>query len=260
MTELQGRTALVTGGSKGIGLASGVALASQGAKVALTSRDQGQLDAAADQVRAAGGEVATIAADLSTAAGAQAVVDGANAALGQVDILVNAAGASPPGTIDVLTDEQWDIAIDLKFRGYIRMTRAFLPGMVERGFGRIINVAGNAGKQPGAWLITSGTINAAIMAMTRAVGNSVVAKGVTVNAVCPGPTDTDRWTGMQKVFAESFDVSPDEAHAKIVSGIPAGRVATPEEVAYAVAFFASERAGHITGDALMIDGGQVGSI
>jgi NAD(P)-dependent dehydrogenase (short-subunit alcohol dehydrogenase family) len=258
MAELQNRTALVTGGSKGIGRAAGQALAQRGATVALCARDRGRLDTAAQELRdETGSDVRSVAADLATADGVAQAVQEANEQLGRVDILVNVAGAAPPGTVEQLTDEQWDVAIELKLRGYIRLMRAFLPGMKERGFGRIVNIAGNAGKQPDSWLLSSGTVNAAVMALTRAVGNGVAASGVTVNAVCPGPTETTRWAGLQKGYATLFGVSEDEAREQILGGIPAGRIATAEEVAFAVAFFASEQAGHITGESLMVDGGQV---
>lgn len=258
MSGSASHTALITGGSKGIGKATGHALAKAGVTVGLSARDPEALEAAAQEIRdATGGRVEIIPADLSTAEGVAEAVRVANEKLDHVDILVNVAGAAPPGTVEELTDEQWDVAIDLKFRGYVRLMRALLPGMKERGFGRVINVAGNAGKQPGGWLVSSGTVNAAIMALTRAVGSSIAASGVTVNAVCPGPTATDRWDGMQKVYAETFNKTPEQAAEELVSGIPAGRVATSEEIAHSIAFFASEEARHITGESLMVDGGQV---
>jgi NAD(P)-dependent dehydrogenase (short-subunit alcohol dehydrogenase family) len=261
MQDLSGRTALVTGASKGIGLEIGRALATAGAKVLLCARDAANLEAAAAALRTeTGGDVVAVPGDLSTAEGVNAVVGAVEAAAGGLDILVNNAGAAPPGTIDVLTDEQWDMAINLKFRGYVRLIRAFLPGMVERGFGRIVNVAGNAGKQPDGWIITSGTMNAAIMAMTKAVGTSVADTGVTCNAVCPGPTETDRWTGMQKAFSSLHGVEESAAQQQILAGIPAGRIATVQDVAYAVQFFAMPQAGHITGESLMVDGGQVKAV
>lgn len=261
MNELAGRTALVTGASKGIGLEVGRVLATAGAKVMLCARDAAVLEAAAAGLREeTGGDVVAVPGDLSTAEGVNAVAAAVEAAAGGVDILVNNAGAAPPGTIDVLTDEQWDVAINLKFRGYIRLIRAFLPGMVSRGFGRIVNVAGNAGKQPDGWIISSGTVNAAVMALTKAVGTSVAASGVTCNAVCPGPTATDRWTGMQKAYSSLHGVEESSAEQAILANIPAGRVATVQDVAYAVRFFALPQAGHITGESLMVDGGHVAAV
>lgn len=261
MMELKGRTALVTGGSKGIGLACGHALAGMGARVALCARDADALEAAAAKVReATGAEVVVVPADLSTAEGAERAVELATELLGQIDVLVNNAGAAPPGTIDKLTDEQWDVAIELKLRGYIRLIRGALPGMVERGFGRIINIAGTAGKQPDGWLITAGTVNAAVMALTKAVATSTASTGVTVNAVCPGPTETDRWAGMQNAHAGMFGGDVDSSRSQILSAIPSGRPSTPQEVAYAAAFFAGEAATNITGQSLMVDGGLVKSV
>jgi NAD(P)-dependent dehydrogenase (short-subunit alcohol dehydrogenase family) len=255
------RTALVTGGSKGIGLAVAHRLAASGHHVALCARDESALtEAAAAVSRSAGRSVDTVSADLSTAEGAEQAMSKARDVLGAVDILVNVAGAAPPGMIDVLTDEQWDTAIDLKLRGYIRLIRGMLPDMVDRGFGRIVNIAGNAGKQPDGWLVTSGVVNAAVIALTKAVGTTVAASGVTVNAVCPGPTETARWAGMQRAYAAMNQVTETQAEAQILAAIPAGRVATTKEIAHAVAFFVSEDAGHITGEALMVDGGHVKGI
>jgi len=254
----QPMTALVTGGSRGIGLAVAKRLASGGTRVALCARDEDNLIRAAEDVSGSTGQkVEIVAADLSSAAGTDAAVQEAGQKLGQVDVLVNVAGSAPAGTIDRLTDEQWDVALDLKLRGYIRLMRAVLPAMIERRFGRIVNIAGNAGKQPEGWLVTSGVVNAAVLALTKAVATSIAETGVTVNAVCPGPTETTRWAGMQKAYAELNGVSEDEARDRILAHIPAGRIATPEEVAYGVAFFAAREAGHITGEALMIDGGHV---
>lgn len=248
---------MVTGGSKGIGLGVGRRLAGSGYEVVLCSRGEAALTQVVSQINSAGpGSAVGVVADLGTAAGVQVAVTRSLEILGHVDVLVNVAGAAPPGTILDLTDEQWSLALDLKLMGYVRLTRALLPGMLGRRHGRIVNIAGNAGKQPDGWLLSSGVVNAAVLAMTKAVGNAVAADGVTVNAVCPGPVDTDRWTGMVNAFAQRNGLDGAEAEQRLVSGIPSGRISTVEDVVHAVSYLVSEGAGHVTGQALLVDGGQ----
>lgn len=254
---LAGRTALVSGASNGIGKATALRLAADGARVVLVARTAEPLDAVATEIGAAGGSAVAVPGDLATAAGtAQAVADVARLA-GPVDILVNVAGAAPGGTILEVDDAGWATAIDLKLLGYIRLTRALLPGMIERGWGRIVNVAGNAGRQPDGWLVTAGVVNAAVIALTRAVAGDVARHGVTVNCICPGPTDTRRWSGLRATYAKRNGLDEETATRDLLGLIPAGKIATAEEIAAAIGFFASPDAGHIVGQALVVDGGQV---
>lgn len=254
---LAGRTALVTGASNGIGRATALRLAADGARIVLVARTEEPLATVAAEIAAAGGEGVPVPGDLSTAAGADATLADVARRAGPVDILVNVAGAAPGGTILEVDDTAWATAIDLKLLGYIRLSRGLLPGMIERGWGRVVNVAGNAGRQPDGWLVTAGVVNAAVIALTRAVAGDVARHGVTVNCVCPGPTDTRRWAGLRATYAKRNGLDDDTASRDLLGLIPDGRVATAEEVAAAVAFFASPEAGHIVGQALVVDGGQV---
>ncbi len=256
--ELEGRRAFVSGGSRGIGFAAAAKLAGAGAEVVICARDAGNLEKAAEEIaESTGGVVHSVPGDLSTSAGVDEVIAATLSVLGGVDVLVNVAGVSRPGRIHELTDEHWRMAIDVKLMGYIRTMRAFLPGMVERRFGRVINVAGTSGKQPDYWVLAAGTVNAAVIALSKGVSLEVAAKNVTVNVVCPGPTATSRWRGMQVAYARVAGVSEEQAAEHVLAGIPSGRIATPDDVAQAVIFFASPSAAHVTGTTLMIDGGQV---
>jgi NAD(P)-dependent dehydrogenase (short-subunit alcohol dehydrogenase family) len=258
MGSLDGNTAFISGGSKGIGRAIGERFAAQGARIALCARNPEVLRAAAQEIReSTGGEVHEVPSDLSTAEGVARAVELAEESLGKIDILVNNAGTSPRGPIEALTDEDWAQALNLKVLGYIRMVKALLPKMVERGHGRIINIAGTTGTQPEGILVAHGVSNAAVISMGKSVAVHVAASGVTVNTICPGRTETERWPGLQRAFAEANGLDMDEALDFMLKDIPAGRVGTPEEMAFVAEFFASPEAGYVTGEVLNVAGGQV---
>jgi NAD(P)-dependent dehydrogenase (short-subunit alcohol dehydrogenase family) len=251
-------TALVTGASSGIGRATALRLAQDGLKVILVARTLEMLSAVVDEIGATtGSQALAVPADLSTAAGVDAGLRDIAAATDHVDILINVAGSAPGGSITDVSDEAWASAIDLKLLGDIRLIRALLPGMTSRGYGRIVNVAGNAGRQPEGWLVTGGVINAAVIALTRAVAGDAAAHGVTVNCVCPGPTDTRRWPGLQAAYARVQGVDAHTAEQDLLRLIPDGRVASPNEIAGVIAFLVSPDAAHIVGQSIVVDGGQV---
>lgn len=258
---LQDKAAVITGASKGIGLASASALVREGCHVAIAARDEAGLAQAKEDLSANGsGRVVTMATDLSDAQNMARFVDTAADELGAIDILVNAAGSAPPGDVEALTEADWDLALELKLKGFIRATRAAIPHLKQRGGGRIINIAGTAGKQPDSWLLSSGTVNAALLSFTRAVSSQVAGDGITVNAVSPGPTGTQRWAGLKGLYASLHGLDAEQAEASILESIPMGRIATPEEVADLVAFLASDRAQYITGVSIEIDGGATRGI
>lgn len=258
MITLEGRTALVTGGSSGIGRATGMALAGAGADVLLVARDLTKLQATAAEIGSATGRtVHVVSADLTSASGVESGIGEALAMAGQIDLLVNVAGSAPGGSITALPDAAWSTAIDLKLLGFIRTTRLLLPGMMERGFGRIVNIAGNAGRQPEGWLVTSGVINAAVIALTKAVSAEAVRHGVNVNCICPGPTDTGRWPGLQKAYAALRSVDLAVAETELLSLIPDGRITRPDEIANLVVYLVGPNSAHIVGQSIVVDGGQV---
>ncbi len=249
--HLAGKHALITGGSKGIGRAAAMTLAEEGCHLTLVARDAATLDATAAAIRARFQvNVRGIAADLSSDAAVRTVADQA----GDCDILVNNAGAIPPGEITAVADETWRRAWDLKVFGFISFCRAVYPRMAARKSGVIVNVVGAAGEQFPPNYIAGATGNAALMALTRALGKQAPRDGLRVVGINPGPVATERLVMLQKARAkEQFG---DEARwSELFAPMPFGRAATPEEIGNAVAFLASDRSGYTSGTVLTINAG-----
>ena len=254
---LKDRVVLITGGSQGIGRASALALAKEGAKVAICARGAQLLEqVAADIAQETGSTVLPIAADMNTEEDAQRFVKTAADHFGRVDALVNCAGSSPGGSVLNLTEADWAQSLNLKFMGYVRTVKAVIPHLKARGWGRIINVIGNDGTKPIYFEITPGAANAAGINFTLAIAEELGPFGITVNAINPGPVDTDRWWGLVRTIAKGRGITEDEAQARAVKSIPLGRICTPEEVADMVVFLASERASFVTGALIPMDGAQ----
>ena len=253
---LKGKAVLVTGGSKGIGLACAALFVAEGARVAICSRTQANLDAAAAKVPGLVG----IAADLRDEAQALGAVDAAEAALGPLDILVNSAGAAARTVPDELTPARWRAAFDAKFFSYVNVMDPVVKRMGARGRGVIVNIIGNGGKVASPTHIAGGSANAALMLATAGLANAYARKGVRVVGINPGTTATDRVRqGLEAEAAlQKTDVAAAEAAA--VSRIPLGRFADPQEIARAVAFLASDAASYITGVNITMDGGTVPTI
>jgi hypothetical protein len=249
--NLRGRRALVTGSSKGIGLAIARSLAAEGCDVQLVARTQSDLDKAAAQIRADYG-VAAIghAADLSDSAGVKAVA----AACGDVDILVNSAGAIPRGTLLEIDEERWRKAWDLKLFGAINLTREIYGPMCKRGRGVIVNIAGLAGERPDAYYIAGSTANVALIMFSRSLGGDSIRHGVRVIAVNPGPVETEKHIAdTRRLAKEKF--GDENRWREVMAGLPMKRAATTDEVSAMVAFLCSDYASYISGSSVLIDGG-----
>lgn len=254
---LHGRVALVTGGSKGIGKASALALAREGADVAICARGKELLEAVAGELsEQTGRTVLPIVADLTREEDAQNFVHAAARHFGRLDILVNCAGSSPGGSLLHLSERDWMQSLNLKFMGYVRTIKAAVPLMKERRWGRIINVIGNDGIKPIYFEITPGAANAAGINFTLAIAEELAPYGILVNAINPGPVDTERWWGLVRTMAREKGVSEAEASARALRSIPLGRLCTAAEVADMVVFLASERASFVTGALISMDGAQ----
>jgi 3-oxoacyl-[acyl-carrier protein] reductase len=253
---LAGKTALVTGGSRGIGRAVAQTLAAEGVRVGICSRDAGALKRAASDIeRAAGGHVEVLAGDLSRREEVSRVAAEALSRLGRLDILVNNAGAIKGGDFLTTPDEQWLDGWSLKLLGYIRMAREVLPHMQRQGGGRIVNVVGAAARNPAVTYMMGGTANAALINFTKALADLGARSKVLVTAVSPGPVKTERWDGLVAQQAKAAGQSVDDYVRERSTELPLGRIARPEEVADVVCFLASERASFLTGITITVDGG-----
>jgi NAD(P)-dependent dehydrogenase (short-subunit alcohol dehydrogenase family) len=248
---LAGKHALITGGSKGIGRATAMVLAEEGCDVTLVARERIALEDAAEAIRKRHQvKVHVIPADLSSDATVHKVADSA----GAVDILVNNAGAIPPGDLMSISDERLRQAWDLKVFGFISFCRAVYPKMAARKAGVIVNVVGSAGEKFPSGYIAGAAGNAALMAFTRALGKQAPGDGLRVVGINPGPVSTDRLVMLQKDRAAKT-LGDEGRWQELLSEMPFGRAATPEEIGHAVAFLASPRSGYTNGTILTIDGG-----
>ena len=254
---LEGKIALVTGGSRGIGKGIARGLAREGCDVSICSRDEEVLAAAAAEIAAeTGRDIAPFKADLMKTADADAMVAATMDRFGRIDILVNNAGAAPGGVLEYLTDEHWEQAIGLKFMGYVRVTRAVMPHMQAAGRGRVVNLIGNDGVKHSYWEIAPGAANAAGQNFTIALAAQYAKDNITFVAVNPGPVRTERWDGLVAAMARDMEIPYEEADTLAPRSIPLGRIAEVEEVADIVTFLASDRAHFINGTMIEIDGGQ----
>lgn len=255
--ELTGKTALVTGGSEGIGKAIAWGLAKEGVDVAICSRRLDKLEAAAKEIAGATGrKVIPIAADLTKDADAKAFVTKGHEALGRIDILVNNAGSAPGGVLEHLSEDDWAQALQLKFMGYVRCMRYALPLMVKQGGGRVVNLIGNDGRKPSYWEIAPGAANAAGYNLTLSLAGQYGKHGISLVAVNPGPVRTERWSGLVNAMARDMKLSYEEADRLAPASIPMGRIAETKEVADLVVMLASPLMHYLNGTMIEIDGGQ----
>lgn len=254
--QIAGKRALVTGASEGIGLATAELLAQEGCHVALSARRADVLASECDRLSSRYGVTAVPApADLSSLAGCEQAMAAAVAGLGGLDILVNNAGASVFATFEDIPDERWVGDLELKLVGYARLTRLALPAFREAGGGRVVNVAGNAGKQPLPYHMPGGAANAGVLNLTKSVSLQVGREGIYVNAVCPGPVRTARYDKMLERLARDWGVTTAEAETRYLEELPLPFVPTSEEVAATIVFLASPRAAYVNGTSIIVDGG-----
>ncbi|MEN9888045.1 MAG: Gluconate 5-dehydrogenase [Pseudomonadota bacterium] len=254
--HLKDRHVLITGGSKGIGLACAQAFLAEGARVSLVSRDPAHLQAARAQLATQhpAERVHTVAADLCDAAAALAALDDAEAALGPVDVLVNSAGAAKRTPAPELTPQAWHDAMQAKYFSTLHMLDPCIRRMGARGRGSVVNVVGNGGKVASPIHLPGGAANAALMLASAGLAAAYGPKGVRVNAVNPGLTLTGRLQEGMAADARAQGIAVQEAMQRAVARIPLGRMAEPEEIARAVVFLASDAASYITGVSISMDG------
>jgi len=258
---LQNKTAIVTASSQGLGKASAMALAQEGATVVLCSRREQAISETADEIRqATGATIVPIVADVTKLDDIRRLVKETTQRFGTVHILVNNAGGPPTGTITSLTDEDWWRGHDLTLMSVVRLTREVLPMMIKQQWGRIITIVSVAAKQPINELLLSSAIRPGILGLTKVLANLHAKDQITVNTVCPGHILTKRQEELSISRAAKKNIPMEEYLQEVAHTIPAGRLGRPEELGSTVAFLASEQASYINGVNLLVDGGAAKGI
>jgi 3-oxoacyl-[acyl-carrier protein] reductase len=248
---LNDKVAIVTGGTQGIGRASALRLAAEGARVAVVARDPGRLERTLAELRAAGGEALAVQADVSRAGDCERVVREVLERFGRIDILVNNAGTSATGEFEAVNDAAWQADFDLKLFAAIRLARLAIPQMKRVGGGRIINITNIGAKQPRARSTPTTVTRAAGLALTKALSKEYAPDGILVNTICIGLVRA----GQHERRAAQRGVAVETLYAEMGKDIPLGRVGDAEEVANVVAFLASAAASYVTGTSINLDGG-----
>jgi 3-oxoacyl-[acyl-carrier protein] reductase len=257
---LQDRACIVTGASSGIGRATALSLAGEGAVVLLVGRREQPLAEVAEACRQAGGRAQTLALDVTAPDVGERAVEAAVSSFERIDVLVNSAGTSSVSPLDQLTDEDWQTQWELNVIGPMRLMRAAAPAMASRGWGRIVNVCSSSGKRPSSTNMAYSVTKAAELSLSRAFADLYAAKGVLVNAVAPGPVGTDLWMapgGLADQAAEAQGKTREQVLEATGGRIPLGRLGTDEEIAAVITFLCSDAASNVAGAAWSADGGSV---
>jgi NAD(P)-dependent dehydrogenase (short-subunit alcohol dehydrogenase family) len=255
---LRGRGAVVTGGGRGIGAAVARALAEAGARVLVAARSADQLEKTAEALREAGHEAWSAACDVTDETEVERLARSAAERLGVVDILVQSAGMAFSAPLHRMTLAEWETIFRVNVTATFLCTRAFLPGMVERGWGRVVHVASVAGLSGARYISAYAASKHAVVGFTRSVAAEVAPSGVTVNSVCPGYVDTTMTRESVARIAAKTGRSEAEALAAVLAANPQGRLIEPEEVARAVTWLCEEETRGVNGRAIVIDGGALG--
>lgn len=258
---LQGKAALVTGASAGMGFAVARGLSAEGARVAIVSRETQRISAAAERIRSAtGGDVVALTGDVSRIADVERVVSEAVERLGGLQVLVCNAGGPPAGDLPDLDDDAFARAVDLTFRSAVRLARAALPHLERAAWGRIVNITSITAREPHDGLLLSNCLRPAVHGFAKSLSKEVAPHGITVNCVCPGYTDTERLRELAEVTAARRHVTADDVRAGWKADIPRGKLGRPEEIAAAVLFLCSRDASFVNGVSLLVDGGESHSL
>ena len=247
---MSNRVAIVTGGAQGIGKGIAHTLGADGFQVAVADLNLAVAEETAKEIVAAGGTAIAVEIDVTQTSSVQAAVKAVEAELGPIEIVVNNAGWDDFMPFVKTTEEFWDKILDINFKGQLRVIQATVPGMMERGFGRVVNIASDAGRVGSSLEAVYSGAKGGVIAFTKALAREVAGKGVTANTVCPGPTDTP---ALRKFADNSGDA--EKVIAGMTRAVPLKRLGTPEDIGPAVSFLASDGAGFVTGQTLSVSGG-----
>jgi NAD(P)-dependent dehydrogenase (short-subunit alcohol dehydrogenase family) len=253
-TRLKGKTAIITGASRGIGRAIAARLAGEGAQVVLCARDQNSLEQAVKEIEHDGGRASALAGDLREMEAAKRAVDFAIETYGQIDIIVNNAGATKRGEFLQLTNEDWADGFALKFFGAMRLTREAWPHLKKQA-GSVLNISGVGGRMPGPQFTIGGSVNAALLSFTKAMADIGIRDGVQVNAINPGSIRTDRFRRMLETSAAQQGIDVETAERKLIESARTTRIGEPEDIAALVAFVVSSEGRFLQGALIDMDGG-----
>lgn len=256
--RLQGKIAVITAASKGLGKGIALRFAQEGAKLLIASRNEENIRTTAEEIRkTTGAEVIALAADVSKKTDVDNLIETVRASYGSLDILVNNAGGPPAGTFLDFADEAWEKAFELNLMSVVRVTRGLLPLMMEKRYGRIINITSAGVKQPIPNLILSNSIRAAVNGFSKTLSQEVAPYGILVNNLAPGRIDTDRVRELDQISADKLGISQEAAKDNWTKQIPLGRYGEVEEFANVALFLASDEASYISGQIYVVDGGLV---
>jgi 3-oxoacyl-[acyl-carrier protein] reductase len=258
--KLSGKTALVLGGSKGIGKGIACALAAEGVAVALVARDREALDRAVSEIESCGGRAIGVAADLGNWMTVESAVALARKQLGPIDILVNNSGGPPPSGVVGVSPEVWETQFRTMVLALFRVTELVLPEMRARKWGRILNITSHIVIEPIVMIGISSTLRSAIHGWAKTLATETARDGITVNTLLPGVIATDRALRLADASAERQGISVEEALKRTKQAIPVGRMGTPEEFGAVAAFLASPLAAYVTGSLIRIDGGMIRAV
>lgn len=248
---MSNRVAFVTGGAQGIGEGISRRLGADGFRVAIADLNMDAAKKTADEINAAGGTAIAVPVDVTDTESVKKAVEQVTTELGPIDVAVNNAGWDDFMKFLDTTEEFWNKILDINFKGALRVNHTVVPGMIERGFGRVINIGSDAGRVGSSLEAVYSGAKGGIIAFTKTLAREVATKGVTVNTVCPGPTDTP---ALRK-FADESGQDADKVLGGMTRAVPMKRLAQPEDIAAAVSFFACDDTGYITGQTLSVSGG-----
>jgi NAD(P)-dependent dehydrogenase (short-subunit alcohol dehydrogenase family) len=255
--ELAGQVAIVTGGGRGIGRATALELARMGADIVVAELDGAGAERTAAEVAGLGRKAVAVVADVTRRADLQAMVERARADLGRIDVLVNNAGIYRAAPTLQITEEHWDLVMDLNARAVFFASQAVLPVMIAQRRGAIVNLASMAAKIGSAGNLPYNASKAAVVSITKSLALAHAAQGIRVNCVCPGYVETDMWAVVARDLGAMAGVASEEFTRRRAAQVPLGRMERPEDVAGVIGFLVSDRAGYMTGQAINVTGGLV---